>query len=70
MAQHAVTFKGVSVRQACRIFAVSESCYRYKPVLHRENLQISDWLTRITDSQKSRGFGLCYLYLRNVKGFR
>jgi putative transposase len=24
---------------------------------------------RITDSQRNWGFGLCYLYLRNVKGF-
>lgn len=70
MAQHAATFKGVSVRQACRIFAVSGCCYRYKPVLRRDNLQISDWLIPITDSQKNWGFGLCYLYLRNVKGFR
>jgi hypothetical protein len=30
---------------------------------------IADWLVRITDSQRNWGFGLCYLYLRNVKGF-
>ena len=70
MAQQAVTFQGVSIRQACQIFAISECCYRYTPVLHIENQYIADWLIRITDSQKNWGFGLCYLYLRNVKGFR
>jgi len=31
---------------------------------------ITDWLMRLSDSQKNRGFGLCYFYLRNVKGFK
>ena len=44
--------------------------YRYQPGLSEENSVIADWLLRITDSQKNWGFGLCYLYLRNVKGFR
>jgi len=70
MAQHAVTFKGVSIRQACQIFTISECNYCYKLVLRSENLRISNWLNRITDSQKNWGFGLCYLYLRNVRGFR
>lgn len=69
MAHHAVTVKGISVRQACQIFVISESCYRYMPTLHVENQQIADWLIRITSNQRNGGFGLCYLYLRNVKGF-
>lgn len=70
MAQHAVTVKGISVRQACQIFVISECCYRYRPALHVENQQITDWLIRITNNQRNWGFGLCYLYLRNVKGFK
>lgn len=69
MATKAVTHFAISVRQACNLFKVSEGCYRYQPVLADENLLIADWLLRITDSQRNWGFGLCFLYLRNVKGF-
>ena len=69
-AQHAVTVQGVSDRQACQIFVISECCYRYRPALHAENQLIADWLIRVTDSHQNWGFGLCYLYLRNVKGFK
>ena len=48
---------------------VSESCYRYQPVLVDENQEIADWLLRITASQRNWGFGLCFWYLRNVQGF-
>ncbi|OEU24535.1 transposase, partial [Yersinia ruckeri] len=70
MAQDAVRNRNVSVRFACQLFVVSESCYRYQPHLNEENDLIADWLLRITDSQRNWGFGLCFLYLRNVKGFR
>lgn len=70
MAQDAVRNRNVSVRFACQLFVVSESCYRYQPHLNEENALIADWLLRITDSQRNWGFGLCFLYLRNVKGFR
>lgn len=41
----------------------------YQPKLSDENAEIADWLIRLTDNQRSWGFGLCFLYLRNVKGF-
>jgi putative transposase len=28
---------------------------------------IANWLTRLTDNNRTWGFGLCFLYLRNVK---
>ena len=31
---------------------------------------IADWLSRLSQNQRNWGFGLCFLYLRNVKGFR
>ena len=34
-----------------------------------ENAEIADWLERLTANRKTWGFGLCFLYLRNVKGF-
>lgn len=70
MARHAVSTQQVSIRLACQIFSVSETCYRYLPRLSVENQRMADWLLRITGSQRNWGFGLCFLYLRNVKGFR
>lgn len=70
MAQEAVSTRGVSIRLACSAIGISETCYRYQPKLSSENAEIADWLIRLTDNQKNWGFGLCYLYLRNVKGYR
>lgn len=70
MAQRAVTEKQVSIRLACDIFRISETCYRYSAKLNEENAVIADWLLRLTTAHRTWGFGLCYLYLRNVKGFR
>jgi len=69
MAKHAVQQYGVSVRLACLAFSVSETCYRYQTKLTDENEEIADWLIRLTNNQRNWGFGLCFLYLRNVKGF-
>ena len=58
-----------SIRQACADFRVSQTCYRYTPMLSDENELIADWLVRLTHNQRNWGFGLCFLYLRNVKHF-
>jgi putative transposase len=68
MAARAVERRGVSVAVACRTFGVSETCYRYSPLLSDENEQITDLLVGLTDARKTWGFGLCFLHLRNVKG--
>ena len=68
MAKKAVEEKGVSIRLACTIFKVSERCYRYVGKLSDENRLVAEWLIRLTDHNRTWGFGLCYLYLRNVKG--
>ena len=65
----AVAVCGVSIALACRAFQISESCYRYERKLSDENAQIADWLEKLTDNRRTWGFGLCFLYLRNVKGF-
>lgn len=59
----------MSIGAACRAFAVSESCYRYRAKCSQENEQIAQWLIRLTHNHRNWGFGLCFLYLRNVKGF-
>jgi putative transposase len=69
MAQWAVTEKRISIRMACATFRISQTCYYYKPLLDGENEEIADWLLRLTTCHKRWGFGLCFLYLRNIKGF-
>ena len=69
MAQRAVEKHGISIRAACSVFEVSESCYRYQSKLNCENAIIADWLLRLTTTHRRWGFGLCFLYLRNVQGF-
>jgi len=71
MAQRAVVKQfAFSIRLACDAFSISEKCYRYQAKLSSDNQQIADWLLRLTHNQRNWGFGLCYLYLRNVKGFK
>ncbi len=70
MAVDAVANRHVSIALACRAFAISETCFRYERKLGDENALIADWVVRLTISRRTWGFGLCFLYLRNVKGFR
>ena len=64
-------FKGrLSIAVACRALSISETCYRYNAKLSDENILVADWLLRLTESQRNWGFQLCFLYLRNVKGFK
>ena len=70
MAKQAVKQHGISIRFACDLFQVSQTCYRYEAKLNAENELIADWLIRLTANKKNWGFGLCFLFLRNVKGYR
>ena len=71
MAVGAVQRRGISVALACRTFCISESCFRYQRILSDENAEIADWLLRLAASDVTRrwGFKLCFLFLRNIKGF-
>ena len=69
MAVDAVKKHAVSIRLACVVFQISQTCYRYNKKRSTENEFIADWLIRLTTAQRNWGFGLCFLYLRNVKGF-
>jgi len=70
IAQWAVTTKKISIRMACSTFSISQTCYYYQPLLSDENEEIADWLLKLTTCHKRWGFGLCFLYLRNIKGFK
>ena len=69
MVRKVVKEKQIGVRLACQIFLISETCYRYKPKLSSENKKIAEWLISLTNEHRNWGFGLCYLYLRNVRGY-
>ena len=60
--------KGVGIALAFRAFGVSETCYRYSPKHDEENERIAELLIGPRKAHKTWGFGLCFLYLRNVKG--
>jgi putative transposase len=40
-----------------------------KPVC-RMKIEIADWLLRLTTAHKRWGFGLCFMFLRNFKGYK
>jgi putative transposase len=69
MACESVKQRGVSITLACSAFGISQSCYRHVGSASSENQKIADWLLRLTDNHRTWGFGLCFLYLRNVKRF-
>ena len=69
MAHDAVRTNRLNIRQSCQAFGISQTCYRYQPKLCDENILIAHWLERLTGRWRNWGFGLCFLYLRNVKGF-
>ena len=58
------------IRVACEAFRISEFCNRYERKLDVENEELANLLIRLTDNHRNWGFCLCYLYLRNVKGFK
>ena len=70
MARKAMERHQVSIRFACGCLSVSPSCYYYQPKHPSENALIADWLLRLTMANRRWGFGLCFLYLRNVQGYR
>ena len=70
MAQETVKNKNVSVTLSCKIFMISETCYRYTARLSDENSLIAQYLIDLTNQKKNWGFKLCFLYLRNVKGYK
>ena len=70
MVKKVVAERGISTCLACVIFSVSQTCYRHEAKKDAENEQIANWLLRLTDKHRNWAFGLCYLYLRNVKGFK
>jgi len=62
--------KAAMVQLACAAFGISQTCYPCSARLDAKNVEIADWRVRLTNNQRNWGFGLCFLYLRNVKRLR
>ena len=69
VARQAAQQRAVSIRLACSAVGISETGYRYQSRLSRENAEIADGLIRLTYTHRNWGFGLCFLYPGNVKGY-
>ena len=69
MAKKGVAKGGISVRLAYVVYGISETCCRYQATLDGENALVAGWLLKLTQTHKRWGFGLCFLYLRKVKGY-
>lgn len=54
--------------QDCLTFGVSETCYRYSPLLSDENEESAEPLVGLTNAKKTWGFEICFLHLRNLQG--
>ena len=63
---NAVMQRGTSIALACRTFQISETCYRYSPILSDENDEIADWLERLTENKRTWGFGLCFIFAQRA----
>lgn len=69
MAQAAVADGKLNIRQACKTYRISGTCYRYQAKLNDENTEVAEWLVRLIADNTDWGFGLCFYYLRNIEGF-
>ena len=58
VAKRAVEQYSMPIKWACQAFSISETCYRYEAKLNLENDEIADWLIRLTDNNRTWGFGL------------
>ena len=52
MAKKGVAKHGISVRLACVVYGISETCYRYQATLDGENALVADWLLKLTQRHK------------------
>ena len=59
MALEASQKRAASIRILCEAFAISETCYRYVPLLRAENTEISDWLKTLVTGVLACVFYIC-----------
>jgi putative transposase len=67
MAGQVVKERGIAIKRACGLFSLSQTCYRYRAKLSDDNARSE--LAVVADlCERTWGFGLCFLWLRNIKG--
>ena len=66
MAKKVVAQLQIPIQRVCRLFQISETCYRK---LAGENVRVADRLLWLSVAHRTWGFDLCFLYLRNVNEF-
>ena len=66
--QRALEVRGLSI--GCRRGGkVRQTSYRYLTEADAETMETACWLLCLTDTHRNWGFGMCFLYLRNERGF-
>jgi putative transposase len=55
MAQRAASIQDTSILLACQAFTISETCYRYQPLLSSNNEKIAQWLDNLTEKESDWG---------------
>jgi len=65
-------YSGMNTSLIKRMKELEEENQRLKKMYAEEKLkaEIADWLLRLTTANKRWGFGLCFMFLRNSKGFK
>lgn len=64
MVDFAVNEHNTSLRQACRIFGLSTSVYRYKPNKKEEDLRLHGILSELAEKRPTWGFWMMYHRIR------
>lgn len=67
LAREAVTHKRLTISSACSTVLISQAYYWYESKFNGDKALIADLLIGLIQNQRNCGFGLCFLYLRNVK---
>ena len=69
MAQWAVAQRSATIRLACQVFGINQTCYRYRyrAKLDTENAVVADWLVHLINNQRNWGLSLCFLYLHRYQ---
>jgi len=66
MAKTYIRERKLSIRLSCEAFCISETCFRYDSKQKSENELIADLLIGLVKENKTWGFGLCFLYFKNI----
>ena len=52
----------ISIRIPYDVLVISSTCYFYKPIFLDENVEIENWLERLTQTHKLRDVGCAFIF--------